>query len=1011
MPPPPPSSFDVDLLPTALYLIQRGYWCALYELYVDAQRTGALDADDAARSTLAKFFADRKRFPKSVLLAVKRTFDSGVSAARVIDAESRAALAEYELRVARDDSRSGDGRSRTATSSAGRALDVDDAFRPLRATANSDVDRSQPSSSSGADVDDALDEACYEFLSLRGYRATALAMRDESRACAEMENKRASARGDLGALRRMYDRARMTEHTARALEGERARSDGAESELVRARARADELESDVASARETAAIAAAEAESLSERLRGMTAASLAWEKRANAATNEVMRLRSRVNVNGESIVDGDGGDGEDWLANLEAPRTTKEEDETMEVLLTLIDAVLAKLPLSARAEVLPAISRVCVRAADDVKRSRRAANMFFDVYKKPNEEQRFTVANAIARVGEIVGVDAFDAMFTRGCLSAETSAATRGDERRALALEIVATIGASPWYTTESFVTDSFKRGAGDPNEDVRAQCSRALARCIAARSPTDVQFARVAEDILLALACDASEDVAEATRAALAPAMATWYLASPSSTTRFTDVVVPRLLAVVVDALSSGWSGAGAARSFVGWPTPEEADRQRWRATSTMKVFEAMMGAVRRAIEASAPPEIRDVDLALGAADVPGTWPLAKWCVGDASAFMVRILSSATPDVVGQESVRESLCSAIASWCKTIGPYAARSALIDDLNEACVVSRDQRGAVLPLLLAGVVPNTPNGENVLEDYIKRLIEVEAPKPTSTGGASTTSLEIIDDAARYLAASDRHTACLLRTLMRCARADNDVSVRALTARLLAATSEVLPLANVLEDVFPTLGALKSDASKEVRQDTALALASVACSHFESVEATTAALRQLEVLASDAEVDVRRAVVVALSRGASVPGTSFAVSAANAISAIARIASQNATSFVQKDDRTIAIALFAAARELLSADGSLFPALAPALVALLGAEDGALLGGALDHAQRAQAHTMLRDGGWHLPASSAAFASAAPQPPIRETLDRRADVPPGVFARWRKPNVPHLPRDRA
>ena len=991
---------DAELLPTALYLIQRGYWCALYELYIDAKRTGALAADDAARLTLHKFFTDSQRFPAQVLRAVRETFDSGVSAARVIDAESRAAVAEYDLRIARDDlARHGKQsssalRARDDADGTRAAMDADDAFGAVpRADASMDA---STSTQAHVDTDTKLDAACYEFLSRRGFRAAALAMRDESPTAATLDEQsfgkspQASSVGERAALRRMYDRARVAEHTAAALESERARSDAAESELVRARARVDELEREITTLRDEHATVSDNLAKINAELNLMKTSSSSWEKRANAATSEMTRLLSRLGAETDAEVTAS----DDWTSiHGGAPRTTIEEDETIDVCLNVTSAVVGKLPASARLELLPMISRACARAAGDATRATRAANMFFEMYKKPNEDQRLAIANAIANVGEVVGVDAFDGMFSRGCLSAETStAAAHGDERRVLTLDVVAKLGSSLWYTSNAFIIDSFKRGAADPSDDVRAECARGMSRYIAARAPSDATAADVAEDVALALASDGSEDVADAARLDLAPAIAEWYLssqdASAVSMNRFTDVFAPKLFNAALAALESGWSGAGAERAFTGWSSPEEADRMRWRASATMRMFESMMPTIRGAIERSAPEHMRgdpdavDVALANDAA-----WPLATWCVNDASRVIVRIISSAAPDVVGQESVRESMCAALTSWCKVVGPRVTRSTLIDELNEACVVSRDQRAAVLPLLLAGVVPNTPNGDDVLEDYLKRLIEVEAPKVLSDVPRSedATTSDIMGDAARYLAALERHNACLLRTLKRCAKPDNETSVRLLTTRLFAATSEVLPTPSVLEDVYPTLNALRADAAKYVRCESALALASVACSHYESVDATTHTMRQLEILAADVDIDVRVAVVAAMSRGASVPGTTFAVSAANAVSALAQANfpahdRTNRKSFTQ-DDCAMATALFAAARELLGADGALFAAVAPALVALLGGESAHT---ALDQAHRAQVETMLRDGGWQI-------APATPAEPIPASIPTRQPPP--------------------
>jgi hypothetical protein len=86
--------------------------------------------------------------------------------------------------------------------------------------------------------------------------------------------------------------------------------------------------------------------------------------------------------------------------------------------------------------------------------------------------------------------------------------------------------------------------------------------------------------------------------------------------------------------------------------------------------------------------------------------------------------------------------------------------------------------------------------------------------------------------------------------------------------------------------------------------------------------------------------------------------------------------NRKSFTQ-DDCAMATALFAAARELLGADGALFAAVAPALVALLGGESAHT---ALDQAHRAQVETMLRDGGWPIaPAEPNPASMPALQPP--------------------------------
>ena len=187
-----------ELLSTILFLINNHYWCALYELYVDARRLKVLDSDLPSLNTLKSFFNDSKRFPDGVFRAVSDAFDSGVSAARVVDAESRAAVAEYELRCAREDLQNsrrgaGGGDARRGDDESGasvrRGLDADEAFAPTSGD-------SARTSADDVGLDAKLDAATYEYLSRRGYKATALSMRDESSTAAKLMEKDFASDGE-----------------------------------------------------------------------------------------------------------------------------------------------------------------------------------------------------------------------------------------------------------------------------------------------------------------------------------------------------------------------------------------------------------------------------------------------------------------------------------------------------------------------------------------------------------------------------------------------------------------------------------------------------------------------------------------------------------------------------------------------------------------------------------------------------------------------------------------------
>ena len=936
------SSDEDELLRTVLFLINENYWCALYELYVDARRTRVLEKSSAAANTLKSFFSDAKRFPREVISCVNDVFDSGVSAARVVDAESRAAVAEYELRCAREDARAGRANGTTNEDVAGdaratrEAISRDDAFAAVSAGKVSE----------GVDVDAKLDAATYEYLSRRGYKATALSMRDESPTAAALTEKDGDGDkswGEFGAMRRMYERARMTEQTASALERALAKVEEVENELIRTRARLDTLERESSSAKQAQSVMSANYERAESELSALRGSSAKWEKKAVEAESEVSRLLSELRV----------GNGE-WSSEKNgSPRATIEEYETIDACVSCIANTAPKVASGARLELLPMISRACERSVGDEKRAARAARLFFDLYKSPNEEQRDAIARAVAVVGKRVGMEAFDAIFTRTCLDAEAVASMSG-EGHGLVLEVMAQVGASSWFTSQALVMDTFRYAAVDPNDGVRAACARAMERYVGNKPPSADNMDTI-DELVIALACDGSDDVADIARAELVPAVARWYLRSNPE--RFTDRFATKLLEKAHDELSSGWTGEGSDRSFVGWLSPEEGDRRRWQATSMMKAYEACASSMRDSLTASKPTSVEvDVDVAL-TKDIPDSWPLARWCMEDALNMITDVISSSAPDVVGQESVRESICNAVARWCGVLGPYATRDVLLPKLNEACTVSYDQRCAVLPILLAGVVPHTLNGEAVLGDYLTRLIrQVEA-----------SAADEIIDAARLLAAFERHTPSLLGALKECTYPvmENTPAVRLITARLLAATSEILHLEQVLADVYPTLNMLRTDPEPSVRSQTALALAEVACAHHETVEPTAQTMRQLEALVSDPDVSVRVSVIQALALAACVPRTSFSVSSAGAISAIARI---------RTSDKAIIVALFEASRQMLASDGDLLPQLAPALSALI-RSDG------LDQAFRAQAETMLRDGGWSAesqPMSTANSDAVAPLP---------------------------------
>ena len=444
-----------------------------------------------------------------------------------------------------------------------------------------------------------------------------------------------------------------------------------------------------------------------------------------------------------------------------------------------------------------------------------------------------------------------------------------------------------------------------------------------------------VADDLLMSLAMDSSDEVSNAAVELLGVSLARWRESNARGSVL--TGTVPKFAAALAAALVEIARGGEDAR---------------WRVGTLSRTLEVFADA-------------------------------AEAAESDASAFEW-IAECAGRTARSEEGCVAAVARAVRAHCAIAGPSLVTHTILPKLIErdklAAGTSSDgtsNESAGLAIALAAVAPC--GGEGAYEEAARTLCadfklgaEVEAADVDNDDTYESTS-EAVSYAFEFAALFDgRHLASRTVGVLGILAVDGDGSVRARAAALIGASSAGLDPPHVLTRALPVLSALIEDLDGSVRCEAARALC-VACESHPNDEAVVdAAHRTLETFVDSRDLDA----IVATSGGMGRAGlrTPRTEHCARSAATLARVASREATAAAAAgpeglDGRVgdVGAALFAAIRAVLSSDENddsssgrqpsrLFETLAPALRRMLEVAP------MLDASDWATAEAMLRDEDW-------------------------------------------------
>lgn len=809
-----------------------------------------------------------------------------------------------------------------------------------------------------------LNLVTHQYLMRRGYRAAALALRQEATAgqCLDDWSPLGGepARGE--ALRLVLRRAKAAETldpTAfRDLRDERDESllliEECEANLKGVETTLSEKMSEIERLNEALAVerkAREEAGLECERWRSRAEEAAATVRHVERAA-ERMRSENSADPNAE-MSDTVGHDPSSSLTHSTkgsaALDAAHEEEVTINALLQSLPRISPHTLIQHRTELLPLYSRCAIRARLPIERAAALAQMFACV-KRPSGTQRHAIAETCGSIGVAMGGTRTGAELMPSI--AKNCAGHKHEERRLLGVECLASIARSECTRAvgKTVLTELARIAAADGSATVRVAVVGAVVSALDAdakrkdkvEGPSDAGPAgSVADDLLMSLAMDSSDEVSNAAVESLGVSLARWResIARGSVLTGTVPKFAAALAAALVEIARGG----------------EDA---RWRVGTLSRTLEVFAG------------------VAEGGADTAGEG-------GDASAFEW-IAECAGRTARSEEGCVAAVARAVRAHCAIAGPSLVTHTILPKLIERGKLAAGTEGsgssnesAGLAIALAAVAPC--GGEGAYEEAARTLCadfklgadDDSADVETEDNYESTS--EAVSYAFEFAALFDgRHLASRTVGVLGTLAVDGDGSVRARAAALIGASSAGLDPPHVLTRAIPVLSALIEDLDGSVRCEAARALC-VACESHPNDEAVVdAAHRTLETFVDSRDLDA----IVATSEGMGRAGlrTPRTEHCARSAATLARVASREATAAAAAgpealDSRVgdVGAALFAAIRAVLSSDENddsssgrqpsrLFETLAPALRRMLEVDS------MLDASDRATAEAMLRDEDW-------------------------------------------------
>ena len=809
-----------------------------------------------------------------------------------------------------------------------------------------------------------LNLVTHQYLMRRGYRAAALALRQEATAgqCLDDWSPLGGepARGE--ALRLVLRRAKAAETldpTAfRDLRDERDESllliEECESNLKGVETTLSEKMSEIERLNEALAVerkAREEAGLECERWRSRAEEAAATVRHVERAA-ERMRSENSADPNAE-LSDNVGHDTSSSLTHSTkgsaALDAAHEEEVTINALLQSLPRISPHTLIQHRTELLPLYSRCAIRARLPIERAAALAQMFACV-KRPSGTQRHAIAETCGSIGVAMGGTRTGAELMPSI--AKNCAGHKHEERRLLGVECLASIARSSCVGAigRTVLEELARIAAADVSATVRVAVVGAVVSALDAdakrkdkgEGPSDAGPAgSVADDLLMSLAMDSSDEVSNAAVELLGVSLARWRESNARGSVL--TGTVPKFAAALAAALVEIARGGEDAR---------------WRVGTLSRTLEVFAG------------------VAEGGADTAGE-------SDDASAFDW-IAECAGRTARSEEGCVAAVARAVRAHCAIAGPSLVTHTILPKLIErgklAAGTTSDvtlNESAGLAIALAAVAPC--GGEGAYEEAARTLCadfklcaEVEAADVDADDNYESTS-EAVSYAFEFAALFDgRHLASRTVGVLGILAVDGDGSVRARAAALIGASSAGLDPPHVLTRALPVLSALIEDLDGSVRCEAARALC-VACESHPNDEAVVdAAHRTLETFVDSRDLDA----IVATSEGMGRAGlrTPRTEHCARSAATLARVASREATAAAAAgpeglDGRVgdVGAALFAAIRAVLSSDENddsssgrqpsrLFETLAPALRRMLEVAP------MLDASDRATAEAMLRDEDW-------------------------------------------------
>ena len=843
-----------------------------------------------------------------------------------------------------------------------------------------------------------LNLVTHQYLMRRGYRAAALALRQEATAgqCLDDWSPLGGepARGE--ALRLVLRRAKAAETldpTAfRDLRDERdeslRRREECASNLKGVETTLSEKMSEIARLNETLTVerkAREEAGLECERWRSRAEEAAATVRHVERAA-ERMRSENSTDPNAE-LSDTVGHDTSSSLTHgtkgSAALDAAHEEEATIHALLQSLPRISPHTLIQHRTELLPLYSRCAIRARLPIERAAALAQMFACV-KRPSGTQRHAIAETCGSIGVAMGATRTGEELMPSI--AKNCAEHKHEERRLLGVECLASIARSSCTRAvgKTVLTELARIAAADVSATVRVAVIGAVVSALDAdakrkekgEGPSDAGPAgSVADDLLMSLAMDSSDEVSNAAVELLGASLARWRESNARGSVL--TGTVPKFAAALAAALVEIARGGEDAR---------------WRVGTLSRTLEVFAG------------------VAEGGADTAGE-------SDDASAFEW-IAECAGRTARSEEGCVAAVARAVRAHCAIAGPSLVTHTILPKLIErgklAAGTSSDRtsnESAGLAIALAAVAPC--GGEGAYEEAVRKLCadfklgadddsaDVETATDNDDNYESTS--EAVSYAFEFAALFDgRHLASRTVGVLGTLAVDGDGSVRARAAALIGASSAGLDPPHVLTRAIPVLSALIEDLDGSVRCEAARALC-VACeSHPNDIPVVDAAHRTLETFVDSRDLDA----IVATSEGMGRAGlrTPRTEHCARSAATLARVASREATAAAAAglealDGRVgdVGAALFAAIRAVLSSDENddsssgrqpsrLFETLAPALRRMLEVDS------MLDASDRATAEAMLRDEDWRGTGIESSPGTLTPGTPAPIGSTRTPGYPP-------------------